>query len=75
MLTSRLELTGRWEELKGTDPALRDAARASGRQLGGGLNFYVNAHAFKLQSDYFYIFGQNFDDGAHVARLQLDATF
>ncbi len=75
LLTSRLELTARWEELKGTDRALKDVARASGRQVGGGMNFYVNGHFFKLQSDYFYAFGEQFRHGAHVARLQLDATF
>ncbi|MDB4988649.1 MAG: Phosphate-selective porin and superfamily [Myxococcaceae bacterium] len=79
MLTSMLELTARAETLKGTNGAngkpLRDVARVSGRQVGGGLNCYLNGHAFKLQTDYFYVFGDRFQNGAHVARLQLDATF
>ncbi|HVZ31154.1 MAG TPA: hypothetical protein VG963_01935, partial [Polyangiaceae bacterium] len=75
MLTRRFEVVARWEELKGTDRALKDVAKASGRTLGGGINLYVNAHFFKLQSDYFYTFGEHFQHGAHVARLQLDATF
>jgi phosphate-selective porin OprO and OprP len=76
MLTRALELTARAETLKGTDRALREVARVSGRQLGGGLNLYLNGHAFKLQTDYFYVFSSNtFSHGAHVARLQLDATF
>ncbi|MDB4977283.1 MAG: Phosphate-selective porin and superfamily [Myxococcaceae bacterium] len=79
MLTRLLELTVRAETLKGTDgasgKALRDVARVSGRQVGGGLNLYLNGHAFKLQTDYFYMFGEHFRTGAHVARLQLDASF
>jgi phosphate-selective porin OprO and OprP len=79
MLTSKLELTARAETLKGTNNALgnvlRTVARTSGRQMGGGLNFYLNGHAFKLQTDYFYVFGYDLGKGAHVARLQLDATF
>ena len=75
MLTSKLELTARWEELKGTDHALRLEARTAGRQLGGGLNLYLNGHAFKLQSDYFYVFGRELSGGHHLARVQLDASF
>ena len=79
MLTKQLELTGRFEELhakKGTDPVLRkDTAGAAGRQAGGGLNFYLNGHAFKLQSDYFYVFAEQSSKAAHIARLQLDASF
>jgi hypothetical protein len=75
MLTSQLELTARAEKLWGTDRALRDLAKVSGRQVGGGLNLYLNGHAFKLQTDYFYVFGDDFGKGSHVARLQLDASF
>jgi phosphate-selective porin OprO/OprP len=75
MLTSQLELTARAEKLWGTDRALRDLAKVSGRQVGGGLNLYLNGHAFKLQTDYFYVFGDDFGKGSHVARLQLDTSF
>lgn len=75
MVTSQLEVVARAEKLWGTDRALREVARASGRQVGGGLNLYLNAHALKLQSDYFYVFGNDIGKGAHVARLQLDASF
>lgn len=75
MLTRMLELTARWDELKGTNNALKTVARASGRQVGGGLNLYVNGHAFKIQTDYFYAFGRELEKGTHIARLQLDATF
>lgn len=78
MLTGLLEVVTRWEELfakEGTDPALRDLAKWNGRQIGGGLNLYLNGHFFKLQTDYFYIFGVRDGRESHVARLQLDASF
>lgn len=79
LVTRQLELTARFEELhakKGTDPALVKATKGdAGRQVGGGLNYYLNGHAFKIQSDYFYVFAAQSDKAAHVARLQLDATF
>ena len=49
--------------------------QAQGRQLGGGVNLYLNGHFFKVQADYFYQFGDDIGTGRHVARLQLDATF
>jgi len=78
MLTGKLELTARWEALMPlelTDPALQTLAETQGRQLGGGLNLYLNGHLFKIQADYFYQFGGEVASGRHVARLQLDATF
>jgi hypothetical protein len=78
MLTDKLEVTGRWDDLhakKNTDPKLIALAETQGRQVGGGLNYYLNGHAFKIQSDYFYVFAAQSDKAAHVARLQLDATF
>lgn len=78
MLTDKVELTARWDDLhanKGTDPALKGLVRTSGRQLGGGVNVYLNGHAFKLQADYFYIFGSDIDQGSHALRAQVDATF
>jgi len=75
MVTSKLEVVARAEKLWGTDRALKELARTSGRQVGGGLNLYLNGHSFKLQSDYFYVFGDDIGKGSHVARLQLDASF
>lgn len=79
MMVHRLvEITARWEQLftrKGTDPELQATVDSQGNQGGGGVNVYLNGHAFKLQSDYFYIFGQEAAKGRHVARIQLDATF
>lgn len=78
MVTSKVELTARWDDLhnrKGTDPALRKLVLSSGRQVGGGLNVYLNGHMLKLQTDYFYIFNQGVGKPTHSARIQLDATF
>lgn len=78
MLTDKLELTARWDDLhsrKGTDPALRTLVRTAGRQLGTGLNLYLNGHLFKLQADYFYIFGEDIGAASHSLRAQLDVTF
>lgn len=77
MVSSQLELTARWEELftrRGTDPQLIQLARTQGRQAGGGFNLYLNGHAFKVQGDYFYIFGPE-GTPRHLARVQLDASF
>lgn len=77
MVTRQLEVTARWDKLfarSGTDPQLIQLARTQGKQLGAGVNLYLNGHAFKLQGDYFYIFGST-GEGRHLARLQLDASF
>jgi hypothetical protein len=78
MLSAKLELTARWDDLralKGTDPAFKRAVDAQGHQVGGGLNVYLNGHAFKIQSDYFFIHGNERADARHVFRVQLDASF
>jgi len=78
MVTEKLEVTARWDDLharKGTDPALVALVNSSGRQLGTGLNLYLNGHQFKLQADYFYIFGEDIGTASHALRAQLDATF
>ncbi|MFY0529911.1 porin [Archangium gephyra] len=78
MVHPLVEVAARWDHLlafAGTDPALVTQVNTQGRQVGGGLNVYLNGHAFKLQTDYFYIFGHDRAAGRHVARLQLDASF
>jgi len=82
MVHRLVELVGRWDDLyawAGTDPAFVELVRSRGRQVVGGLNVYLNGHAFKLQADYSYAFGSAFDrqtdPGAHLVRVQLDATF
>ncbi|WP_437935111.1 porin [Sorangium sp. So ce341] len=78
LLTERLEIAARWDQIfaeRGTDPKLVELVDTQGKQVGGGLNYYVNGYALKLQGDYFYIFGKDASEGRHVGRLQLDATF
>ncbi|WPB80319.1 porin [Archangium violaceum] len=78
MVSPLVEVAARWDQLfafAGTDPALINQVNTQGRQVGGGLNVYLNGHAFKLQTDYFYIFGHDRSASRHVARLQLDASF
>jgi hypothetical protein len=58
--------------LAGTDPRLVDAD-----EYGVGLNYYINGHQFKIQTDWIAKVpsADDFSDAAHVAHLQLDATF
>jgi hypothetical protein len=78
MVSPKVEATLRWDDLharSGTDPALVALVNSSGRQLGTGLNYYLNGHALKLQTDYFYIFGEDVGTANHSFRVQLDASF
>jgi hypothetical protein len=79
MMVSRMvELTARWNQLMvlaPTDPALVKLVDEQGKEAGGGINVYLNGHFFKLQADYFYVFGKIEDQGRHQVRVQLDATF
>lgn len=73
-----LELWGRWDEVRtpwGSDVALRTLQNVRGRELAGGLNYYVNGHAFKIQLDVQHAFGASLDSGTTVVRMQLDASF
>ncbi len=77
LVQPQVEVTARWEQLfarKGTDPQLLQLAETQGRQVGAGVNLYLNGHAFKVQGDYFYVFGST-GEPRHLARLQLDASF
>jgi hypothetical protein len=77
LVSPKVELTARWDQLfarEGTDPQLVQLVRTQGKQAGAGANVYLNGHAFKIQGDYFYIFGPD-GEPRHVARLQLDASF
>lgn len=82
MVHRMVELVGRWDDLyawRGTDPAFIDHVARRGRQVVAGLNVYLLGHSLKVQADYTFAFGSEFDPstnpGAHVARLQIDATF
>jgi hypothetical protein len=69
------EIVGRYSKLNalaGTDPRLVDAD-----EYGVGLNYYINGHQFKVQTDWIAKVPSedDFSAAAHVAHLQLDATF
>ena len=78
MMVHRLvEVVARWEQIiarSGTDPAFHKQVDQTGKQVGGGANVYLNGHAFKLQTDYVYAFGDA-PDGTHTFRVQVDASF
>jgi len=79
MMVHRLvEVAARWDQLfawSDTDPTLVKLVADGGKQVGAGLNLYLNGHLFKFQTDYFYQFGDVAANGRHQVRLQLDATF
>jgi hypothetical protein len=78
MLSRFVQATLRWEQLfaeNNTDPTLITTAATAGRQLGAGLNLYLNGHGLKIQADYFYIWGVVLSAARHAVRLQLDASF
>jgi hypothetical protein len=78
MVSNYVEVTTRWEQLLAeqiTDPTLIATVSTQGRQLGAGVNVYLNGHFLKLQADYFYIWGYAPTSGTHQVRLQLDASF
>lgn len=87
----RFELWSRFDELRtpwSTDPQLVSFVNNAGRTLSGGVNYYLNGHAFKIQLQIAQTF-QGPDDkrsapypthydfrrGLTYAMLQLDATF
>lgn len=41
---------------------------------GGAVSYYFAKHPFKLQLDYFYLWGTNNPNGEHRVRLQLQAS-
>ncbi len=78
MVHSRVEIVARYDQIygfDGNDPTLAKLVSDSSQQAGAGLNVYLNGHAFKIQTDYFYIFGYDPDKGRHQVRVQLDASF
>ncbi len=78
MLHERVEIVARYDDLRAigaTDPVLVALATRTGKELGAGLNVFVNGHAFKIQTDYQYLFGDSLRNGRHTVQLHLDASF
>ncbi|HZI11165.1 MAG TPA: porin [Myxococcus sp.] len=77
MLNDTFEATARWDQQRaraGTDPAYITQVNQQGREVGVGLNAYLNGHAFKIQADYTRQFGRA-GSARQLVRLQLDASF
>ena len=75
-----IEVVGRFSRLYafgGTDPKLVSEVASRGQEIGVGLNYYFNKHKMKLQAGWIARMPHDFDfeQAAHVAHLQLDATF
>jgi hypothetical protein len=78
MVTGRVELAMRWEDLRPvgqTDPELRQLAQQVGRELGFGVNAYLHGHRLKMQGDYLLRYGRSVAEARHEVRLALDVTF
>ncbi|UJR81764.1 porin [Sandaracinus amylolyticus] len=78
MLHPMFEIWSRWEQLvaeEGTDPTLVTQANERGHGLSAGANLYLHGHLLKVQADWSHSFGDDFLVGAHLVRLQLDASF
>lgn len=78
LFNTHLELVARYGDLVPTvlDASQRDPTQLRRQELGAGVNWYFLGHSLKLQSDYFYYFGEALSDrGEHQARLQLELFF
>ena len=78
LFNTHLELIARYGDLVPTvlDASQRDPTQLRRQELGAGVNWYFLGHSLKLQSDYFYYFGEGLSDrGEHQARLQLQLFF
>jgi hypothetical protein len=72
MLTKKLQVAARYGHLvplEGTDPELEEA-----QELGGGLSYYLQDHALKVQLDWFWLFGEALEGGEQQARLEFQIT-
>lgn len=80
MFEPPFEVVGRLSQMyafAGTDPSFQQQVDDFGQELGAGLNYYFNAHWFKLQADWIARMPSGFElaRAAHVVHVQLDATF
>lgn len=73
MITAHAEVGARYSDLHpldGTDPALGRA-----REAAVSASYYFQEHAFKLQADQAYLFGEDADDGRYQTRVQIQLYF
>ncbi len=75
--TRHFELSARYGQVgyeSDTDPALINAVRTAGHELGGTASWYFEGHPFKLQADYLVFFGDDPGAARQQVRLQLQAS-
>lgn len=73
LFNEHFEVSARWAQVipfSGSDPRLHLT-----RELGAGASWYFAQHNLKLQADWFNVFHEEFSDGQHQARVQLQVYF
>jgi len=73
LFNDHLEVSARWAQVipfRGSDPRLHRT-----RELGAGASWYFAQHNLKIQADWFNVFREEFADGQHQARAQLQVYF
>jgi hypothetical protein len=72
-----VEVAARWDQLRfiAGDPALEAQIRTQGREVGAGVNVYLNGHLAKVQADWALRFGEPGSTPTHFARLAVDVSF
>jgi len=66
-----LQFALRFSHIQPLDPATSSLTLS--RALGGAISYYFAGHPFKLQADYFFLWGDDSSKGTHQIRVQLQA--
>ncbi len=70
--TTELELSGRYSIIRAADT---DTSLSDENEAGLGVSYYFHRHAFKLQADYFRLWGDELAEGDNQFRVQLQTSF
>lgn len=70
--TTDLEVEARYSLIRA---ASGDTSLSDSNEAGLGVSYYFHQHAFKLQGDYFRLWGRAFDAGDNQFRVQLQTSF
>jgi phosphate-selective porin OprO and OprP len=70
-----VELAGRYSEIRGIGEVDVTTSISDRREAGGGLNWYIADHPFKLQADYFRIWDDAIARGIDEVRVQAQFSF
>lgn len=74
LVAPKVEITARFGELRPRGATAADLVEKQ-REAGAGLNWYLAKHDLKLQTDYFYLFGEDVSEGRHQLRVQMQLYF